>query len=670
MAFNKFIFGRAAAIFLVGTGFFILSAGDVLALRGNSGWLYTFYNSTSPLCGTSHYLSVDAYQRSQSTSVVVPKIALGVLRNSDSAVLTDISAISRCMVGPTCFNPCQQSRRIDITGNATYPDWGGVYQMGGCGTIKSKRVHDGIFMKPTAAGPDYRSVFPGDDFAWLNEDPSFQIELVDYPATISASPSTSVTGIQRAVIFDFLGGTVGTSYAQNFSGGKGIYTFPKENLADGTHVWSFYMFLGGGLVSARTPSHTFGLDRAMPVVDDYDQAPLAPGAADDVTITAAATDVLSGLSSMQIYIDGVLMHTCTLSGETVQQTCSYDAGKFAAGSSHSYAVTVTDRAGNTTPLSDPKTFTVILPPTVTADFSVSPLSGGAPLTVTVGASNIGGTATGAETYYFWNNCNSACAAKADCESVCGAPAAMAAASTTYEYAAAGSYYPRIVVERQGAYAAGGAMVTANTVNQKPEVTNGSANIDFDYCIDPASSIFSWTYIDPEGQPQSAYRVQAINETEADFNSPSIDSGKAITSNNSWGTVLPYGHTYRWRVMVWDSGNVPSDWTSGGDFQTPPHKYPKASFKYLPDFPAIGEKTEFTDTSVAYAASSTIKSWEWTFEEGHPATSNEQNPAVVFSKKENLKVTLKVTDWDDYTCSVTRNLSIVRRMPKWQEVAPF
>jgi hypothetical protein len=675
MLFSKIFFRKMATVFSIAAVFFVLSASNVFALRGNSGWLHTFYNSTSATCGINHYVSTDTYQSATSTPVIVPKIRLVVLRNSDSADITDINTVSGSTVGPTCFNPCTQSRQIDITGDGTYPDWGGIYQMGGCNVLKSKRVHDGVYMKPTASGPDYQALFPNNTFAWLKEDPNFSIELANYPATITGNPGATVTGIDQVVIFDFLGGTVGSAYFQSFTGGTGTYTLSKKGLADGTHVWSFYVFLktvGGGLYSARTPSHTFGLDTHVPVINSFDYSPVAPGAGDDVTITATSTDPTSGLDSIQIYVDGVLSHTCPMLGETSAQSCTFDAGTFAAGSTHTYAAAAVDQAGNETPLPVAKNFTIAA--TVTADFDITPPSGNSPLDVTISASNIGGTATGTTSYYYWGDCNSGCATRSDCESACGTATSSLDVSKTFNYALAGEYHPRMVIERQGAYVVGGATVTVGATNLKPEVTNESASINFDYCVDPASSIFSWNYSDPEGKPQSAYRVQAINENETDFSSPSIDSGKVSIStpgsSNSWGTVLPYGHSYRWRVMVWDSDDLGSDWREGNDFLTPIHKYPKADFNFFLAHPVSGEEVQFADTSTSYSADGEIKNWEWTFENGTPETSNEKNPSAVFPKKDSLKVELKVTDSDGFTCSVAKTLSVKRRLPEWKEVSPL
>lgn len=77
---------------------------------------------------------------------------------------------------------------------------------------------------------------------------------------------------------------------------------------------------------------------------------------------------------------------------------------------------------------------------------------------------------------------------------------------------------------------------------------------------------------------------------------------------------------------------------------------------IPDFSAsttdvaLGDEVQFTDETWG----NNIVSWNWTFEGGNPATSNQQNPSVRYDQIGTFDVTLTVSNADGDTETITKN----------------
>jgi hypothetical protein len=202
-------------------------------------------------------------------------------------------------------------------------------------------------------------------------------------------------------------------------------------------------------------------------------------------------------------------------------------------------------------------------------------------------------------------------------------------------------------------------------NNPPSATNLKVTSP-DYCeLGPGATIFSWTFTDPDGDSQSAYQVQIDNNSN--FSSPEVDSGKINSSSNSYSpqTGLNYNTTYYWRVKVWDSRNGESSWSNVSSFTTPKHAWPTPAFTFSPGKPQPGQAVQFTDKSQAFGGT-TIKSWSWTFQDGNPSQSTQQNPTVTFSSYGQKQVTLKVVDSDNLgPCSTSTIINLKKALPWWE-----
>ncbi len=187
----------------------------------------------------------------------------------------------------------------------------------------------------------------------------------------------------------------------------------------------------------------------------------------------------------------------------------------------------------------------------------------------------------------------------------------------------------------------------------------------DYCVSGPRIILSWTFNDPDGDTQSAYRVQVA--TDHNFSSIEHDSGQVTSTSPAYTTpTLSYDNTYYWRVKVWDSRGAESLWSNVSSFSTPKHAYPTPDFTFTPEKPKPGEIVQFFDNSQV-SNEATTTSWKWTFEDGNPAFSTERNPTVRFTSSGKKKVTLTVTDSDGFTCSKETEINVKRPFLFWEEV---
>ena len=195
------------------------------------------------------------------------------------------------------------------------------------------------------------------------------------------------------------------------------------------------------------------------------------------------------------------------------------------------------------------------------------------------------------------------------------------------------------------------------VNSIPVVSPNSPALG-DYCTLPSQQL-SWVFSDAEdGASQGGYWLQIAPSSTTFPGSDScpscvFDSGK-LSPNGTQSVLvnvkaspgvneLGFSTEYRWRIQVYDSGDLESGWAEGTLFTTPLHAYPDLStrFTWSPSAPSEGEEVTFTDNAVFFGG----PSWDWTFEEGAPATSTDENPTTEFGSDGPKDVTLIATDTD-------------------------
>ncbi len=224
--------------------------------------------------------------------------------------------------------------------------------------------------------------------------------------------------------------------------------------------------------------------------------------------------------------------------------------------------------------------------------------------------------------------------------------------------------------------------TANLACDTAPTATSLTVVQGDYCS-TASHYFSWVYSDNEADSESRFEFEVDNN--ADFSSPEVDrdyadlSNPSPTTNNQTVVVavspfsdqIGYNTTYYWRVKVYHDGGKDSDWVEGSSFTTQTHQYPTVDFTWTPQSPSQDEEVQFTDQSTVYGGA-TKSIWSWTFEDGNPAVSSDQNSIIQFTSNGSKNVVLDITDSDGFSCDNSADPEIVNvlyQLPDWKEVTP-
>jgi PKD domain len=232
-------------------------------------------------------------------------------------------------------------------------------------------------------------------------------------------------------------------------------------------------------------------------------------------------------------------------------------------------------------------------------------------------------------------------------------------------------------------------VTATVpTNSRPLATNIRVT-EPDYCALGPGGTISWTYSDPDGNPQSAYQVQV--DTNAGFSSPDYDSGKVLSASNA-ATIpqgaLTWNGNYRVRVLVWDSFDlqclnwVPMSLCTGPgcaanqqSWTSPQHRYPSDvnTFSWTPLRPPINQLAAFSRGSVQCYQNppntpAVCAVYSWLFGDGTGASV--ASPSHAYANASSYTVTLAATEQQaGYSCSATKQITVQGPIPQWKEVFP-
>jgi hypothetical protein len=209
------------------------------------------------------------------------------------------------------------------------------------------------------------------------------------------------------------------------------------------------------------------------------------------------------------------------------------------------------------------------------------------------------------------------------------------------------------------------VMTSILLNQPPAAPT-DLHVTWNHCAFKGISIptFNWsTFSDPDGDEQESYEVKWNGTTK----SGKTGSACALTSEEAKN--LEWGKTYNWQVRVKDNHDNWSDWSAISTFEMPLHAYPWVDFIWTPETPSAGDIVQFYGTSTVYGEGTTISSWDWTFPDGSPSTSDIPNPTTTFIYAGPKTVKLTVTDSDNLSCPKQKTINIQMPSGEWQEVAP-
>lgn len=196
------------------------------------------------------------------------------------------------------------------------------------------------------------------------------------------------------------------------------------------------------------------------------------------------------------------------------------------------------------------------------------------------------------------------------------------------------------------------------------------------CLLPRQPLFSWTYSDPESNPESAYEIQI--DTDSGFVSPlTWDSGWVSSASNSAvvpAGTLAYNATYYWRVRVRDSLGAESLWSNGATFSTQAHQAPSVSYAIAPSPTKVSQQTTFTDQSTFFGGAS-VQRRTWSFGSGGTSADPPQNATqrVTYSSASPppKDTSLIALDSANISCGAQRQLTVNpgQGVPNFKEVPP-
>ncbi len=331
---------------------------------------------------------------------------------SDDAVVSQVTGTGPS-VGTVCFNPDTQYLGMDIDGGADHYDFQLGIRWGNPEIIpRGKLMRTTVWLSPVSSPPpleEYVQLSPVNTVTNVN--PEYKINLSSLPSTYGASETSRISfGI---FAYDPLSATIGTvpvvEQTYDVPGGVGVKTLPAQALPDGIYAWEFFVRLNGshdagGIISLRDLKSGYGvynwpftLDTTAPTLNSASAgiSPTSPSPSDTITVTGNATDTLSGINTIEVYVDSALVHTCNFAS-TQSASCATSVGPYAASSTHQYYIKAYDAAGNVG-TSNTSQFTISNPLPDLIVQSVSPTSGiaGFPIVFSAVIQNIGqATATG------------------------------------------------------------------------------------------------------------------------------------------------------------------------------------------------------------------------------------------------------------------------------------
>ena len=261
------------------------------------------------------------------------------------------------VIGEVCYNPDTQGVSVRIDGGEYYHDFYHARVWKNPATVtRNVFVQSTIWLRERSDTlKEYAHVSPVGTI--VNTDPEYKIDLQYTPNVDIGSYEASQRSVDLSIVaYDTYTDTFGSAvYSDeiNLMFGNGTQTITPRSIPEGWFVWAYYFNLkrphgdSNGIITSGFSGYDwpFLYDKTAPTISSRSATP----SGGSVTLEAGATDALSGLSHIKIYVDSQLSRTCSYesSQSALCNTIMYPTAGFETGTSHTYFIVVSDSAGNT-----------------------------------------------------------------------------------------------------------------------------------------------------------------------------------------------------------------------------------------------------------------------------------------------------------------------------------
>ncbi len=375
----------AASLLVLFSVYFSVFTAEAAAPYGRYGWVdpITSIDGDDFSCAANEIaLTLEIRDRDTGATTTVNSAIIAVFdKTVDPRVLYDWEVGSGPRIGPVCYNPDIHSVAYDVDGGGGYYDFYSSYVDPNPGIMPRQKAMTGtVWITPTGEPIEYQQVTPSPDSVTIaSTSPSYTYAVNHIHDAYGADALSRV----NFFVYEFdpaIPGYTNTvvNKSVNQSGGVGNKTLPAETLADGWYGWSLYLHLNrdhaiGSGVTAEDVAKSGFLNVWQPFVLDttaptliLNHLPAAPTEDETVTFQIDAEDTLTGVTDIEIFVDGVSIGSCTYAS-VYNASCSKTAGPFSSLVGHTYYAVVRDTAGNTSTSAN-------MPFTVTSVVYPAPLS--------------------------------------------------------------------------------------------------------------------------------------------------------------------------------------------------------------------------------------------------------------------------------------------------------
>ena len=340
--------------------FFSTSAHvEASSTYGRAGWL----NITHSIDGDDDSCGSDEV----SVTLEVRDSVTGQLVNADSSIFMSVDFVNgdvhdsvvnfnSSTVGTICWNPSTQSVQIDADGGSGYYNFiTSTFSNRPTQIPRQKAVTGIVWLTPITEGYDYDKVYPSPTSLTIaSSSPEYTYTLNRIPSIYGADGIAITNLIIHAT--DEFNNVVSTpivyEYVNQVGRGVGEHALPSYELDDGWYIWYIYISLNRNVgISENVPmsgvsefNQSFVLDTTPPTID-LSRQPSSAVINHGGRIRTSATDDLSGVTEIDIYVNDTLERSCSYAS-VYSATCEFTFDSLPAGEYEYYAV-AKDRAGNT-----------------------------------------------------------------------------------------------------------------------------------------------------------------------------------------------------------------------------------------------------------------------------------------------------------------------------------